>query len=88
MARTSFKTLLRDLIEQVKGSSVPIRSVEYDPSTKRVKIEFGGPGAASVAADKPTEERKLVPGTNIPDDDSPIGVWDSIIETPKFEFDA
>lgn len=85
MARTSLKTLLADLIQQAKDSSVPIRSIELDPSTKRVKVEFGGPGLAPPAADKPPTEQRLVPGTRIPDDDSPLDWMETVMNPASYE---
>lgn len=85
MARTSLKSLLADLIEQAKDSPVPIRSIELDPTTKRVKVEFGGPAQAAATSASPPPEPKYVPGTQIPDDDSSVNWMDTVLTPATYE---
>lgn len=97
MAKRTFKGLLQDLIGVVTDSKVPIRSVEFDPTTKRLRVEFdrGQPAAPQEAAQPgPVAERleaerpRTIPGTTIPDDDSPIDALALAAERPAYDLDA
>lgn len=84
MAKSSFKSLLRDAIEAVRDSSVPVKAVDYDPRTKHLRVEFDRepapslpvsiPLAAAGSGDPPPAPPavKMVPGTDIPDDGTPV----------------
>lgn len=102
MAKLTFKGLLRDAIEGVGASKVPIRAVEYDPSTKKLRVEFDreSPPAAPAALSVPGSgagaslgERiqdadvKMVPGTTIPDDNSPVSDLDIVLAKPQYRLD-
>lgn len=101
MAKTTFKGLLRDAIEQVEASKVPIRAVEYDPATKKLRVEFVPPAAIAPApvsmlqpaATAPLAERtqdaevKYIPGTRIPDDNSPIDALEIAEARPRYGLD-
>lgn len=103
MAKRTFKSLLSDLIGAVTASPVPVKSVEYDPGTKRIKVEFdrepavvaAPPPAATVAmqAAAPSlppqaDPTKYIPGTDIPDDDTPVDALTLAMARPRYELDA
>lgn len=87
MARTSVKSLLGSLIDQVKASPVPIRSIELD-GTKIKRIEFGGQTGADPVVQQAGGERhsppKLVAGTEIPDDGTPLDSMDTVLNPPTY----
>lgn len=102
MAKLTFKGLLRDAVEAVGASKVPIRAVEYDPSTKKLRVEFDRepppaapaalmlPGSATPAAAGmpfPLPEVKMVAGTTIPDDNSPVSDLDIVLAKPQYRLD-
>ena len=94
MAKTTLKSLLADVIGQVKASPVPIRAVEYDPMTKRLRVEFDREPAQAAApsASFPIPSRemmsdpvKFLPGTRIPDDNSPLDAMEIVAANPRYE---
>lgn len=91
MAKQTFKSLLRDTIEAVKASTVPVRAIEYDPATKRLRVEFAevvaaAPVSIPLPADKEADhpETKYIPGTTIPDDNSPIDAMEIAMASPRY----
>ena len=91
MAKQTFKGLLRDTIEAVKASAVPVRAVEYDPSTKRLRVEFASeaPASAPVTMPVPSQEPahpepKFIPGTTIPDDNTPVDALEIAMASPRY----
>ena len=104
MAKLTFKALLRDAIEAVGASKVPIRAVEYDPSTKKLRVEFdrepppaapapaaltlpGSGAGASLGERIQDADVKMVPGTTIPDDNSPLSDLDIVLAKPQYRLD-
>lgn len=101
MAKTTFKGLLRDAIEAVTASKVPIRAVEYDPSTKKLRVEFDrepapaasaapvavSPVAAPLAERLQDADVKFIPGTRIPDDNTPIDALEIAAARPRYNLD-
>ena len=90
MAKTTLKSLLADVIGQVKASPVPIKAVEYDPTTKRLRVEFDRDPAPMTTAPLPGRDMepdapKFVPGTRIPDDDSPLDPLEIVSANPRYE---
>jgi hypothetical protein len=78
---------LPSLLKQLNASSRPVRAFEYDPSTERLRIEFAdaAPVAPKTIEAKPTVQPKpvdFVPGTMIPNDDSPLHPFDLVISPP------
>jgi hypothetical protein len=95
VAKQTFKGLLRDTIEAVRASTVPVRAVEYDPSTKRLRVEFASePAAAPVAIplqatpDAVHPETKFIPGTEIPDDDTPVDAMAIAMAHPRYSLNG
>lgn len=96
MAKSSFKSLLRDAIEAVKGSEVPVTAVEYDPRTKHLRVEFERAPAVTAApvsipvadltsaAAPEAKPVKYLPGTTIPDDDSPVDAMEIAGARPTY----
>jgi len=92
VAKQTFKGLLRDTIEAVKASAVPVRAVEYDPSTKRLRVEFASDTPASAPVNVPIPPGpdpahpgpKYIPGTTIPDDDTPIDALEIAMASPRY----
>jgi hypothetical protein len=98
VAKQTFRTLLRDAIEAVKASSVPIKSVEYDPGSKRLRVEFDRepapaplqtlpipPGSGSLSERIQAAEVKYLPGTRIPDDNSPVDPLEIVQANVRYE---
>lgn len=87
MKRTpGFNSLLKQL------GAVPdnVASLKYDPANGSFEATFravepvlSAPLAASTFAPQPAEKPKLVPGTNIPDDDSPLHPFDLVLTPPN-----
>jgi hypothetical protein len=95
VAKTTFKGLLRDTIEAVNASKVPIRAVEYDPATKKLRVEFLEAHAepapvtipGSLAERLAEAQPKYLPGTHIPDDNSPIDALEIAESRPRYNLD-
>lgn len=101
MAKTTFKSLLRDTIEVVRDSKVPVRSVDFDPRTKHLRVEFDREAAPTgsvpavalqvgspAAPDPAPPEQKFVPGTTIPDDNSPVNPLDLVASRPTYSLNG
>ena len=100
VAKRTFKSLLADVIGVVTTSPVPVRSVEYDPATKRIRVEFDRPAAAApaetataapagpLAGRIEAEAPRFIPGTDIPDDNSPIDAMALAGARPRYDLDA
>lgn len=97
MAKQSFKTLLRDTIEAVQDSEVPIKAVDFDPRTKHLRVEFDReavpaqpaslPGSSAVP-DKLPPPVKFLPGTTIPDDESPVDALELVQQRPAYRMNG
>lgn len=102
MAKRTFKGLLQDVLGAVTTSPVPVKSVEYDPVSKRIRVEFDrAPVVAAPAAPSPPPAQeppapggivfeqpiKLIPGTTIPDDESPVDAMTLAAERPRYDLD-
>lgn len=100
MAKTTYKGLLSATIEAAAASKVPIRTVEYDPSTKKLRVEFDrtpapAPVDATAAAVAGTmaaqrqsaEAARFIPGTRIVDDGSPVDAMELAETRPRYGLD-
>lgn len=99
MAKTTYKGLLAATIEAAETSKVPIRAVEYDPSTKKLRVEFDRAPAAPVDATQAAvagtmaaqrqaaEEPRFIPGTRIVDDNSPVDAMELAETRPRYGLD-